>query len=424
MTVVHERSPRVRTSAPARLLPPDGRALGWSAFRERYGALPRIARRDSALLDAVAASGLGGRGGAGFPTARKLRAVRSRRGAVVVANGIEGEPVSAKDKMLLALNPHLLLDGALAAAALVGAEETIVALARGGSAPARLQAAVAERPDAQRIRIALLPEHFVAGEETALVHWLNGGDAKPTFVPPRPFEHGVRGRPTLVQNVETLANLALICRYGADWFRRLGTAAEPGSALATVSGAVARPGVLEVELGTPLRELVERAGGLVGPAQAILVGGFFGTWIAPELDTPLSAEGLARRGARLGARAMAVLPQRSCGVIETARVAAYLAEQSAGQCGPCVFGLRAVADSLATISRREPRAAAAYGRLPGLHAEIVRRGACAHPDGAVAFVASALELFEDEFARHIAGHCSATDHAPVLPTPVADAGWR
>jgi len=268
-------------------------------------------------------------------------------------------------------------------------------------------------------------KRFLSGEETALVHWLIGGDAKPTFVPPRPFERGVGGRPTLVQNVETLAGLALVCRYGAVWFREVGTAAEAGSVLATVSGAVVRPGVLEVELGAPLGELLERSGGLVRPAQAILVGGYFGSWMPPELDTPFSAEGLARHGARLGARELAVLPEGACGVVETARVAAYLAHESAGQCGPCVFGLGAVADALAAIARRDDRSAAAFRRLPSLHTQIARRGACcAHPDGALAFVATALDCFADEFQRHLAGRCSASDHATVLPATATDGGWR
>jgi NADH:ubiquinone oxidoreductase subunit F (NADH-binding) len=415
---------RGRAGALGRLLPPAGTPLSWGAFRERHGALPRVTGRASGLLEAIEASGLRGRGGAGFPTARKLRAVRSRRGAVVVANGVEGEPLSSKDEVLLAFNPHLVIDGLLAAAALVRAEQVIIAVSRKSSAAARVRAALDERPDAARIELALAPDRFVAGEETALVHWLNGGDAKPTTTPPRPFERGVGGRPTLVQNVETLADVALLCRYGPDWFREAGTAAEPGSALATVAGAVARPGVLEVELGSPLHALVERCGGLTAPAQAVLVGGYFGVWIPPQLDTPLSSEGLARHGAALGARALVVLPERTCGVVETARVAVYMARQSAGQCGPCVFGLRAVADALVAIARGRPHAAAEYERLRHLHAQVARRGACAHPDGALAFVASALERFEEEFSRHLAGRCSAPEHRPVLATPPSGGEWR
>ena len=422
MSALLERIPRLQS--PARLLPElVGASL--AEHLERHGALPRIGGRERDVLQAVEASGLTGRGGAGFPTATKLRAVARAGKAVVVANGTEGEPASAKDKVLMARNPHLVLDGALVAADLVGADEAIVAVSRDARrCVAALETALAERRDARRVRVAALPERFVAGEETALVHWLNGGEAKPTFAPPRPFERGVRDRPTLVQNVETLASLALIARYGPHWFREVGTAAEPGSVLVTVRGAVARPGVLEVPLGAPLEELIERCGGLVESPQAVLVGGYFGTWIAPDLDVRLANEALRPLGASLGARAIAFLPRSACGVAETARVAAYMAAQSAGQCGPCVFGLAAVARSLAALAAREPGAGAALERLPRLHAQIARRGACAHPDGSIAFVTSALDVFADEIDEHLAGRCTAHGHDPVLPTPSTRGDWR
>src|SRR5439155_9614739 len=212
----------------ARLLPANA-ARSHSEHVERYGPLPSFARRPEVLLDAVEESGLTGRGGAGFPTALKLQAVAAGRAPVVVANGTEGEPASRKDRVLMARNPHLVVDGVVAAMAAVGGDQGIVAVSnRSRSACAALTAALAERrSDARRIRLVSVPDRFVAGEETALVHFLNGGEAKPTFTPPRPFERGVGGRPTLVQNVETLANLALIARHGADWFRQAGTGDEP-----------------------------------------------------------------------------------------------------------------------------------------------------------------------------------------------------
>src|SRR5439155_23142077 len=217
--------------------------------------------------------------------------VAAGRTPVVVANGTEGEPASAKDKALLRRNPHLVLDGAVAAAEAVGAAEAIVAVSRADRA---LEAALRDRARTSiRVRVAQVPERFVAGEESALVHFLNGGPAKPTMTPPRPFERGVGGRPTLVQNVETLANIGLIAREGAEWFRELGTPDEPGTALVTLLGAVARPGVLEAELGTPISELVRWSGGLTSPANALLVGGYFGTWLpADALELPLSREAL------------------------------------------------------------------------------------------------------------------------------------
>ena len=403
----------------ARLLP--ARALGRTAFEASYGPLPAVSDR---LLAAVEASGLAGRGGAGFPTARKLRSVRARRGAVVVANGTEGEPASAKDKVLIDRNPHLVIDGALVAADLVKARRVVVAVGRDGSAPRTLENAMAERRDADHVSIAAVPDRFVAGEETALVHWLNGGEAKPTTAPPRPFERGVGGRPTLVQNVETLANLALIARHGPNWFRRAGTAREPGTILATVSGAVARPGVVEMPLGLPVTDLVAKCGGLREPVQAYLVGGYFGRWVPARTDLRLSEASLKAVGASLGARAIVALGASSCGVAETARVVAYMAEQSAGQCGPCVFGLQALAERMATIARGAVEAAEAYAHLERLEQQIARRGACAHPDGVLGFVASATTVFRAEFDRHLKGNCSALDHRPVLPTPATGDGWR
>ncbi len=214
----------------------------------RYGpsAPPSASRRTrEALIAEVDRAGLAGRGGAGFPTGRKLAAVAARRHTIVVANGTEGEPASAKDKVLLAQSPHLVLDGAVVAADLVGASEAIVV-----THPAVtdiVAAAAAERRRARmdrvRLRVTDAADRFVAGEASAVVHWLERGVPTPKSTPRRLSEHGLNGRPTLVQNVETLAHLALIARHGADWFRAVGTLHEPGSMLVTLAGAVRDPGV-------------------------------------------------------------------------------------------------------------------------------------------------------------------------------------
>ena len=402
-----------------RLLP--AAALGRAEFERTYGPLPAVTEE---LLEEVELSGLTGRGGAGFPTARKLRGVRSKRGAVVVANGTEGEPASAKDRALIERNPHLVIDGAIIAARLVHARRIVVAVGRSGGAADAVERAVAERRDAGSVSVATLPDRFVAGEESALVHWLNGGEAKPTATPPRPFERGVGGRPTLVQNVETLANLALIARYGPDWFRAEGTIDEPGTVLATVSGAVSRPGVVEVPLGLPVADVVARCGGARGPVQAYLVGGYFGSWVRPSADLLLSRASLGEAGGSLGARTVVALGERPCGVVETSRVVTYMAEQSAAQCGPCLFGLCALADCLQSVARCADGAAGSSARLAQLERQIARRGACAHPDGVLGLVASATRVFGDELDRHLAGACSALDHRPVLPTPGLEGGWR
>ena len=258
---------------------------------------------------------------------------------------------------------------------------------------------------------------FVAGEETALVRALNGGPAKPTFKPPLPFERGVRGAPTLVQNAETLAHVALIARFGPAWFREVGTREEPGTALVTISGAIRRPGVYEVALGTPLAELVADAGGPTETPRAFLVGGYFGTWVpaAQAGSLALSAAGLRPAGAALGAGAIVVLPASACGVAETARVVGYLAAESAGQCGPCVHGLAAIAGALGQLARCE--GTDVRPRLERWLEQVHGRGACRHPDGAGRFVASALDVFADE-VRHHQRHrrCSCGDRR-VLPEP-------
>ena len=289
------------------------------------------------VLQLADAAGLRGRGGAGFPTARKLAATASQQGdALVVANGAEGEPASRKDRSLLRVAPHLVLDGALLAARVVGAEQIVLAVSR--PAP-KLERAIVERRGGRssdgRVEIHRVPDAFVAGEESALVRALEGRPAKPTLKPPYPFEHGVDGRPTLVQNVETLAHLALIARYGPSWFGG-------GTALVTLGGAFTRRGVHEIPLGVTLKDVVRRLGGESERVQAYLVGGYFGTWVAPS-----DAANVALTPEVLGAGAIFALPESTCAVAECSRVVRYLASESAGQCGPCVHGLAAIADAVA-----------------------------------------------------------------------------
>ncbi len=391
----------------------DGRPVPLDEHLHLHGPLPgRLAR--ASLLDAVEESGLCGRGGAAFPTALKLRAVAGRRGRkVVLANGVEGEPASGKDKVLLRHVPHLVLDGVEVAAAAVGADEAVVAVSRAASGElAVLQQALGERGRSSRVEIEVVavPDRFVAGEETALVNAVSGGPPRPTATPPRPFERGIGGRPTLVQNVETLAQLALIARRGPAWFREVGTRREPGSALVTLSGAVGLPGVYEVPLGTPLRELVAEAGGATQPPRAVLVGGYFGSWLdaGTAFDSAVGEASLGAAGAMLGAGAIVVLPEGSCALAEVARVSRFLADESAGQCGPCVHGLDAIAGATASLLQVEGFDADL--RIRRWLEQVHGRGGCRHPDGAARFIGSALDVFADEVALHMrGGRCSGRD---------------
>lgn len=416
-----------------------GQAAGLREHLARYGRVPLRGgprgRRAGPLARLVAEAGLTGRGGAGFPTGTKLRAVAEQGGAaVVVANGMESEPASEKDQVLLSLAPHLVLDGVTAAAEAVGATAAHICLPRSRPWLAdQVAAAVAERRraglDPVPLQVHLLPHQYVSSEETALIRWLNGGEAKPLGTPPRPFERGVGKRPTLVGNVETLAHLALITRYGPGWFRRAGQPDAPGTMLVTVSGAVSVPGVYEAELGTTVAGALALAGP-AGPVGGLLVGGYFGTWLDPAAaaGVPLTAAALQRVGAGLGAGVLAALPAHACGVHETARVLAYLAAQGAGQCGPCMFGLPAIAGDFGQLAAGRG-GEAALARLERRLAVIPGRGACRHPDGAVRLAASALTTFAADVHAHARRQpCRAVRHGhpprDVLPVPRISAEER
>ena len=403
-----------------------GAAADHAAHVARYGPVPVAAFRHragrAALIETVARAGLRGRGGGGFPTARKLAAVAAARGRpVVVANGCEGDPASLKDRALLEIAPHLVLDGMVLAATAVGAREAVLCLAEGGLQVARIAAALAERSgtDPVRVRVTEVPHRYVASEESALARFLTRGDARPAMTPPRPSQRGVHGRPTLVDNVETLAHLALIARYGDEWYRGCGTAGAPGTTLVTIGGAVWHPGVYEIEHGTSLASVLDEAGGPAAPARAVLVGGLGGAWLGtPFADVAFTPEDLRAAGAvGGGVAALVVLPRRACGLAETARVLRYLAAESARQCGPCMFGLPAIADDMTKLAVGGGGPAALERLKQRL--EVVRgRGACAHPDGATAVASSALRVFADDVEGHVAGApCGSAGLRTWLPVP-------
>jgi NADH:ubiquinone oxidoreductase subunit F (NADH-binding) len=431
-----------RTSQTRLLPPPDHPVIDLDAHLAWFGPLPY---RDApaTLIDEVKAAGLTGRGGAAFPVHRKLAAVlasAARNGAartgrarpIVVGNAAEGEPASAKDKSLLLLAPHLVLDGLQLAAQAVGATEAVLYV---GIEPADadwLDALIAQRQatglDRAPVRLVAAPPRFIAGQESALVSRISGGPARPMFTPPRVFERGVDGRPTLVQNVETLAHLAQIARYGAAWFRAVGPPEEPGTAIWTLRQADGRVEITEAALGTPVTRLLD-----LRDTQAVLVGGYHGAWLPAAIAAELSLTNAALRhhGASVGAGVLAALPASRCGLTETARIVRYLALESAGQCGPCRSGLPRIAAALADLAAVSPDRPLPdpfiiddLARWSGL---VQRRGACAHPDGTVRLVASALRTFSGEIDAHRLGRCTATSGEPFLPVgpePMTDKDWR
>ncbi|MFC4786984.1 NADH-ubiquinone oxidoreductase-F iron-sulfur binding region domain-containing protein [Nocardioides sp. MAHUQ-72] len=350
------------------------------------------------LLALIEESGLTGRGGAGFPTAIKVRAVTEGRAPVVVGNAMEGEPLSHKDAVLLTRAPHLVADGLAVVGRALGAHETVLAIG-----PEIRPDAARRAARARGVRVARLRGGFVAGQESALVNQLEGRPAVPRDPLVRVTTKGVGGRPTLVLNAETLAQLALLVRHGVAWFREAGTPEDPGTSLFTLSGAVAHPGVVEAARGGRLGDVLSPAVP-VDPV-AVLVGGYHGAWLpASALDTPLSNPDLRPWGASVGAGVLHVLGRGSCPVRAAADIAAYLAGESAAQCGPCVNGLPRMADALRRLADLAPDR--------GLPAEIDRlrllvtgRGACAHPDGTTRMVASTMRVFDDHVAAHLSGQC-------------------
>lgn len=402
-----------------RLLPTHGAVpVDLASHLHRFGRL-RYAGQAGRLIPVLKAAGLTGRGGAAFPVYRKLAAVaQAGTRPVVIGNGAEGEPASDKDKSLLWISPHLVLDGLQLAAEAVGSGAVGLYLNRHPRLLEALRAALAERAaaglDLAAVEIFDAPPRFLAGEESALASRVNGGPARPRFKPPMVFERGVAGRPTLVHNVETLAHLALIARFGPHWFRAAGTADEPGSMLCTLHQADGRRDVVETELGTPLRSLLT----LDSSTQAVLSGGYHGAWLpaADAAQMTLSNADLEPAGAFVGAGVLAALPADRCGIAEAARVARYLALESAGQCGPCFNGLPRMAAALAELAspRPDPRAVTDMFRWAGL---VQGRGACHHPDGSVRFIRSALHVFRDEITRHGQGRCVDPARRPFLPLP-------
>jgi NADH:ubiquinone oxidoreductase subunit F (NADH-binding) len=411
-----------------RLLPAGGPVpVDLTAHLARYGALPHAAGPDRIIAE-VEAAGLTGRGGGAYPTYRKLAAAaRGESAPLVAGNGAEGEPASSKDRSLLWISPHLVLDGLQVAAQAAGSPAAVLYVRRNPRLHQRLAHAIAERAargmDAARTELREAPDRFLAGEESALASRLAGRPALPGYRPVRGLPRTGPGRPVLVQNVETLAHLGLIARYGANWFRAVGTEDEPGSMLATLHFADGRMSVVEVALGVPLAELLGPA-----PVQAVLVGGYHGTWLpaAEAASLPLANTGLRSHGAAVGAGVVAALPAGRCGITETARVARYLALESAGQCGPCFNGLPRMAAALGHLAGPRPdrRARADLDRWAGL-AE--GRGACHHPDGSARFIRSALRVFDAEIGQHERGRCSGTNPQPFLPLPtnppVSDTDW-
>jgi NADH:ubiquinone oxidoreductase subunit F (NADH-binding)/ferredoxin len=398
-----------------------------ATHQEIFGTLRRL--QAAPLIELAEGVDLRGRGGAAFPFVTKLRAVQTAAATrkckpVILVNGSEGEPGSAKDAMLLVRSPYLVLSGALLAARALGARKIVVGVAEGGQAAASVTAAAQAEPELKSlVRVVKVPDRFVSGEGGALVNVANGHAPLPPGRKRRASDSGVDGLPTLLSNAETFAQLAVLGLLGVDGYASAGTPDEPGTLLLTVGGSAARPAVVEVPAGTPLGTVLDVCEARM--QEGVLVGGYHGAWLPAEVayDVPVSRAGLEAVGGALGAGVVLPLGAGTCPLGEVARVARYLAAESSGQCGPCKLGLPGVARALSAVvdgsggmdaletTRR------ATGAVRG-------RGACHHPDGTARFVLSALETFTTDLAAHVfRGGCGLPVRG-VLPLPGATAQSR
>jgi NADH:ubiquinone oxidoreductase subunit F (NADH-binding) len=397
--------------------------IGLDDHLARWGTLPTW--RGTSFIDELDRSGLRGHGGAWFPVGAKWRSVRHAglRSPVVVANGAEGEPASGKDRLVVDRVPHLVLDGAALAAASVRATRIVVHVP--ASSCASVTHAIGERRrlglDPCDVEVVVSPDRFLAGQESAVVNTISGrSEATPSFVSVRSVrERGVGGRPTLVQNVESLAHASLIARFGADWFRQIGTQDSPGTALLTVTGRWPVPRVVEAPLGVPLGVILGLDGDAARAVQGVLLGGYGGGWIATEeaLSMPLTEEAARGVGSSIGAGVVVLLPSAACPLLEVSRVVRYLEGEGAGQCGPCVNGLDVLASAMEMLAVQPRALRNGIDAIPMLCSLVEGRGACRHPDGVARFVRSACSVFEDHISLHLrAGPCHDVPQ-PFLPVP-------
>lgn len=373
-----------------------------------HGALPVLDREH--LQRWCADVRLLGRGGAAFPVSRKLESLPRGGAVAVVVNGSESEPASAKDRVLMQRAPHLVLDGARLVARALGAREIVVSVHDGAAADS-MRRALAERSDLPGAQVVRSTAGFVGGEARAVVAGLDGKRPVPPGRRTLATVRGLGGAATFLSNVETFAQLAVLARTGPAAFARTGASAEPGTRLFTVGGAVRQPGVVEAPAGCSLDILLSHAG--AAPPAGVLLGGYHGTWTSGH-GIALDAPSAAAAGASLGAGVVLVLDDSTCPLGEVARVARWLASESAGQCGPCFFGLPALAADIEAILRGDAGARASADRHLGL---LPGRGACAHPDGAARFVRSALDRFRADLAMHLDGPGCGRPVLGVLPLP-------
>jgi NADH-quinone oxidoreductase subunit F len=381
-----------------------------------------------AVIERIAASGLRGRGGGGFPTGEKWRAIREvgTGERYVVCNAAEGEPSTFKDRYLLRANPYQVLEGILIAAYAIGAVRAYVGLkeAFGIESQALVRAAQemhdAGVADPVPVEVVSGPDLYLFGEETGLLEVVEGRPPLPRSH--RPYMEGLfaappRENPTLVNNAETLANVPHILREGPDWLRSWGTERSPGTMLFTLTGDVAREGVFEFALGTPMRTLLEDAGGgmIAGGALKVIVPGASTTaLVASQIDVPLDFEDMASVGSGLGSGGFAVYDQTTCIVQLASMYSRFLWIESCGQCPPCKFGSGEITAHLERIERGRGEAGD-IGLMLARARTVTDGQKCALPTGESLLTQSLLQSFTEEFESHVRRPCDRHRDGLLLP---------
>lgn len=434
---------KVTPMEPARVLPEEPfRSL--SQYIDAGGGVGLERAREMGpdeTIEVVRQSGLRGRGGAGFPTGIKWRGVAGDRGddqqRFVVCNAAEGEPGTFKDRAILRANPYGVIEGMIIASLAVGAEEAHIGIkASFVSESDRLSSAAEEMEDAGwleslDLRITHGPDDYLFGEEKALLEVIEGRDALPRLYPPYIVGLGTglvaglgsgsagpteRTNPTLVNNVETLANIGPILAKGPEWFRSLGTDASPGTMVFTVSGDVLEPGVAELPLGTPLAVLVYGVGGGLAAGRRIhsIWSGVSNPPLnAAQVDTPMSFEGMDTAGSGLGSAGFSVYDDTTCIADVAAVMSSFLAEESCGQCPPCKLGTTSLTEDF--LSFHDGSASTrTFEEMTATMQQVTDANRCGLGAGQQAITAGVLARFADDLYTHINQGCP-TDRRVRLP---------
>lgn len=403
---------------------PASRTLQSYLDRGGYTAAPKVLAsgmsRDDVISE-VKKSGLRGRGGAGFPTGLKwsfMPPVDTEQPKYLVCNADEAEPGTFKDRDIMRYNPHQLIEGMIIGGYAIDATVGYVYIRGEFWEPyVRVQEAIEEAYDAGYLGDNLfgsgiafhLHVHrgggaYIAGEETALLESIEGKKAMPRFKPPFPANYGVFGRPTTVNNVETLASVPPIINQGGDWFLNLGTPDSGGTKIFAISGHVERPGNYELPMGTPFAELLEVAGGVRNGnrLKAVIPGGPSVPMVPGEamMEAKLDYESLGQVGTMLGAGSVIVMDEHTCIVRAVERMTQFFFHESCGQCTPCREGSGWLHRVVQRIEHGQGRMAD-LDLLMDVGARIEGRTICAFGDAEVAPVSSSLEHFRDEYEYHI-----------------------